>query len=408
MPLEYIDNQLHLVQSGKAHNLNILTSKSNGPFYLYDIDGVIKRYHSFKDIVGFTDIFFALKSNHCKPLVQSLIKQGSGLDVVSGGELKYGLKLGVHPNKIVFSGVGKTKEEHKLAIRSKIFQINVESLEELVRIGEISRTLKQNIRVSFRLNPNILMDTHKHIQTGMSENKFGMEEKDIREFIDIINRYQPYLKFQGLAIHIGSGGLDFQPIVKAISKMRDLYERLNKEGLNLKTIDIGGGLGIDYKTQDLSKDMELLESFSKNVKTALEGFNGKVLVEPGRFIVARFGWLISEVQYVKETYSKKFVILDTGMHHLIRPVLYEAYHELKVLQEKADSREETYTIGGPVCESADILAKDRKLPSLKQGDHLIFCDVGAYGSVMSSQYNMFNKAKEFYLLRGFIKKTTWF
>lgn len=402
MPIKYIDNQLHFCQNNQEHNLVDLAQKINEPFYLYDIDGVIERYNTFKKAIQPAHLHFALKSNNYEPLIRALIKNGSGLDVVSGGELKYGLELGVDAKKIVFSGVGKTKEEIELAVKSEIFQLNVESLEELERIGQISKSLKKTTSVAFRLNPNIHLDTHKFIQTGTSDNKFGMEEENLPAFIDIINKYNPYLKFQGLAVHIGSGGLSFDPIIQSIAKMRSIYESLNRQGQNLTTIDIGGGLGIDYKDENLQSDLDLLAAFSSDLKKALKDFDGHVLAEPGRFIVARFGWLLAEIQYIKKTSLSNFAILNTGMHHLIRPVLYQAYHQVKQLK-KSDAKKEKYTLGGPICESSDILARDREFSKLTSGDWLVFYDVGAYGSVMSLQYNMFHPIKEISFSQGAIQ-----
>ncbi len=387
MPLTYIQDRLTLIQKTQKVDLVELTKSMDRAFYLYDLDGSLERFKLFKKLVHPIEIYFSLKSNNNKTLVQSFLKEGAGLDIVSKGELEHGLKLKCSPKKIVFSGVGKTKQELEQALRAQIFQINVESLGELERIGQLCSSLKLKAQVTCRINPNITLDTHSFIQTGTQDHKFGIDEDLIPQFIEILKKYSSFITFQGLAMHIGSQGLSVEPIVQAAQKVKNIYERLIRERHPLKTLDIGGGVGIDYRAEDLEDDIKTIEFYGSSLQKVFKNFEGQVLCEPGRILTARYGWLFGEIQYIKQTSLRNFAILNTGMHHLIRPVLYQAYHQVLPVK-KSNQEKKNYTIAGPICESADILARDRFLPSLSSGDWLCFCDVGAYGAVMSQTYNM--------------------
>ena len=387
MTLTYIQNHLTLIQ--KTHKIDLveLTQDMNQAFYLYDIDNAVERLKFFQKSVNPVETYFSLKCNNNNTLVKSFLKEGAGLDIVSKGELEHGLNLKCPPNKIVFSGVGKTKQELEQALRTQIFQINVESLEELERIASLCSSLQLKAKVACRINPNVVLDTHAFIQTGTQDHKFGIDEKLIPHFIEIVKKYSPFISFQGLAMHIGSQGLSVEPILHACEKVKNIYERLNREGHSLKTLDIGGGVGIDYRTENLEDDKKRIEFYGSHLKKIFKNFEGRLLCEPGRILTARFGWLFGEIQYIKRTSLKNFAILNTGMHHLIRPVLYQAYHHVLPVK-KSKQEKKNYTIAGPICESADILARDRLLPTLESGDWLCFCDAGAYGAVMSQTYNM--------------------
>ena len=387
MPLTYIQDHLTLIQQNQKMDLAKFTKDMDQPFYLYDIDGALERLRLFKKLVDPIEIYFSLKANNNKALVQSFLKEEAGLDIVSKGELNYSLKLKCPPEKIVFSGVGKTKQELEQALKAQIFQINVESLEELDRIGQICSSLKLKARAACRINPNITLDTHAFIQTGTRDHKFGIDEKYLPHFIEIIKKYSPFITFQGLAMHIGSQGLSIEPIIQAVHKLKNIYESLNREGHSLETLDIGGGVGIDYRTGRLEDDIKRIELYGSQLKKILKDFKGRVLCEPGRILTARYGWLFGEIQYIKQGSVRNFAILNTGMHHLIRPVLYQAYHRILPVK-KSNKEKKNYMIAGPICESADILARDRLLPVLSSGDWLCFCDAGAYGAVMSHTYNM--------------------
>lgn len=401
MPLTYIQNNLSLTQNTHKINLVELTKNIDQAFYLYDIDGAIDRFKFFQKSIDPVETYFSLKSNNNKILVQSFLKEGAGLDIVSGGELKYSLDLKCSPDKVVFSGAGKTKQELEQALTNQIFQINVESLEELERIANLCSLLKLKAKVACRINPNVTLDTHSFIQTGTQDHKFGIDEKSIPQFIEIVKKYSSLINFQGLAMHIGSQGLSVEPILQACKKVKNIYERLNREGHSLKTLDIGGGVGIDYRTENLKDDVKRIEFYGSHLQKIFKNFEGRILCEPGRILTARFGWLFGEIQYVKQTSLRNFAILNTGMHHLMRPVLYQAYHHIKPVK-KSNRENKNYMIAGPICESADILAKDRLLPALSSGDWLCICDTGAYGSVMSHTYNMQNTPLEIACSQGSI------
>ena len=401
MPVIYKNNCLHLDQNSHAVNLLSLAQKVNQPFYLYDINGAIQRFKEFQKYVQPAEVYYSIKSNNHFSFSQAFLEEGAGIDIVSEGELNHSLQLKCSPQKIIFSGVGKTKKEIESAILNDIFQINVESLQELERIGQICKELKLKTRVACRINPNEALDTHPFIQTGTSDHKFGLEESSLPPFLEILKKYSSFLFFQGLAMHVGSQGLSIKPILKGAKKLKTIYEKLNAEGHSLTTLDIGGGIGINYKSDDLELDSKRIQEYGEGLKNIFHDFSGRLLCEPGRILTARYGWLLGEVQYIKQTALKKFAILNTGMNHLIRPVMYQAYHRvLPLVQPQSNSFSQEYTIVGPICESADTLAKDRLLPTLKSGDWIVFCDAGAYGSVMSLSYNMQPLALELAYLNG--------
>ena len=399
--MQYVNHYLTLIQDNKKINLQELAHKTGEPFYIYDLDGLAQRYSDFKKRVDFADVYFSVKSNNNPKVIQTLLKQGAGLDIVSKGEMNLGLNLNCSANRMVFSGVGKTKDELEQALQAQIFQINVESLEELERLGQICSSLNLSAPVAFRINPNIALDTHAYIQTGESGHKFGIEEKFLPHFIEIIKKYSPRLKFQGLAMHIGSQGLSVEPILQSAQLTKNVYERLNREGFHLTTLDLGGGIGIDYRTNNLNEDLERIEFYGSQLKKIFLNFEGKILCEPGRILIGRYGWLVGEVQYIKQTSRVLFAILNTGIHHLIRPALYQSYHRVLPLKQSTEEKK-VYTLAGPICESTDVLARDRLLPKLNSGDFLAFCDTGAYASVMNLQYNMHSPAKELAFSKGLL------
>jgi len=387
MPLTYIKNHLTLIQKPHQVDMVQLTESMNQAFYLYDIDGCLERLKLFQKLVDPIEIYFSLKSNNNKALVQSFLKEGAGLDIVSKGELEHGLNLKCSPKKIVFSGVAKTRQELEQALKAQMFQINVESLEELERIGDLCLSLQLKANVACRINPHVALDTHAFIQTGARDHKFGIDENLIPQFIEIIKKYSPFINFQGLAMHIGSQGLSIEPIIQAARKVKNIYDRLLREGYPLKTLDVGGGVGIDYRTEDMEDDVKRIKLYGSSLQKVFKNFEGRLLCEPGRILTARYGWLFGEIQYIKKTSLRNFALLNTGMHHLIRPVLYQAYHRILPVK-KSNQKEKNYTIAGPICESADTIARDRILPTLCNGDWLCICDAGAYGAVMSQAYNM--------------------
>ncbi len=340
------------------------------------------------------NIHYAMKANANNKVLQTILRSGFGVDVVSGGELHRALSVGFKPKQIIFSGVGKTENEITLALQRNIKQINVESVEELVRIATVAKKLRKRVEVGVRVNPNISAKTHPYITTGFHKNKFGVDLDSIREIEKVFSENFDSIKFVGVSMHIGSQIHDLKVFNDAIKKGLALIDKLKKNGWLISRFDIGGGLGIDYRKEssDDKKNIKrygaLVTKLFKNVSSDLE-----VQLEPGRILVARFGVLVSQVQYIKKNKSRTFAILDTGSHHLIRPALYDAYHRIIPLAKRPKSF--TYQVVGPLCESSDFLANDRKISELKQGDIVVISDTGAYGYSMASTYNLHELPTEY-------------
>lgn len=396
MSFEYKNNNLCLVQKAQDVSLLELAKESAEPFYVYDMDALLERLRFFKKEIAPAKVFYAMKANSHPQILQAFVRENVGVDVVSGGEIQLALKAGFKGKDIVFSGVGKTKKEIQLALEKDILQINVESQAELKRIGELTRSQKKKTRVAFRMNPNIDAQTHPYITTGLRENKFGMDAGNLITLKDILNKYSDSLSLQGLTLHIGSQIQNLKPLKDSIQRIIELYKELQKE-FDLKTLDVGGGVGIDYKSdqadlQTIKQYGALLKEFSKEIK-------GQIITEPGRIITARSACLIGEIQYLKKTPYKNFVILNTGMNHLMRPCLYQAYHRFLPLQ-KREGDSVVYDVVGPICESSDVLGRDRLFTSLKEGDFLAVMDTGAYGAVLANTYNAHSLPKEIFISKG--------
>ena len=372
------------------------------PFYLYDLDALQKRVDFFKNqLPKNSHVHFAMKSNY-NPKVLEVFKSASfGLDVVSSGELLLAKELGFANEHIVFSGVGKTRKEIELALRNKICQINVESEEELLRIANIAKSVGVVAPVAFRMNPDVDVETHPYIRTGFRDNKFGLDFSAIPRLLETLDGHKDSLVLRGLTLHIGSQIRMIEPFKLALEKTLSLYQDLQSKGYELSTFDVGGGLGIDYFDPDLSPEEDLIKSYGKLLEGTLGSKVENILLEPGRVLVARFGYLITEVQYVKQTPHKNFLIVDTGMHHLLRPSLYQAHHRILPLKDTKSPHLVSFDVVGPICESSDVLGADRVLGSdLSQGDRLAIFDVGAYGSVMSSDYNRHERPQEYVVQNG--------
>ena len=390
-------------QNSQPVNLVELCQEQLHPFYLYDLDGICQRVKDFRE--SFTNlknklfIHYALKANINPYVIQAFYQHKLGLDVVSGGEIQYGLRNGFKGQDMVFSGVGKTIHEIKLALTNGIKQINVESVEELERVGKLAETLECLASVALRLNPNISSDIHPYIRTGLCENKFGIDSSFLPEVKKVLRKYTQSLDLVGLSLHIGSQIQDISPIIKAIEVTKPIYFDLCKQGYNLQTMDIGGGVGINYGDENIDSDLYRIKDYGARVSKIFSDWPCEVLCEPGRVLVGRFGFLFGEVQYVKRTSYKNFAILNTGMHHLMRPCLYQAHHRIEKLGS-SDSACELYDIVGPICESSDVIGFDRYLPKLCQGDYLMICDVGAYGFVMANHYNRHDLPTEVVYSKG--------
>jgi diaminopimelate decarboxylase len=379
----------------------------DAPIYIYDLDALEKRYRAFVDAFGDTRfaIHYALKANSNEVILRRLAKWGAGVDTVSGGEIHLALAAGIPPERIIFSGVGKTREEIKIALAHNIKQINIESPAELLRVEELASEFNCTCNVALRINPNVNPQTHPYITTGFKENKFGMDDSFLPELRKILIRSKSHLKLVGLTMHIGSQLLELDALEEAIEKTALLFKGLQAEGFALDRLDIGGGLGIDYSSGNETTELERIRDYGKLARRILQPLGCEIELEPGRIIVARIGLLIGEVQYIKPIEGKTFAILNTGMHHLLRPALYQAQHRILPLQIQSQTKM-NYSVVGPICESSDIISQDIELPELKSGDYLAIADAGAYGFTMASRYNAHDLPIEVAVSQGKIESIT--
>ena len=360
---------------------NIL-KKNKTPFYIYSENQIAFNFLKFANTFKKTNplICFAAKSNSNLNILRVLGRLGAGADVVSGGELLKALKAGIRPNKIVFSGVGKTEEELKIAISKKILLINCESESEAKLVNNLAKKLRKKVSIGFRLNPNVDAKTHKNISTGKAENKFGLSIKNFKVFLKTIKSFKN-LKLDALSVHIGSQILTDAPFRKTLNVMSKLIKELK---LNLKYVDLGGGFGINYTNKEkpinLSKYSKLVHNFSKKL-------NCRIIFEPGRSIVGNTGLLISKIQFIKKGTNKNFIILDAGMNDFMRPALYEAFHKIIPISKKSSRMRGKIEFVGPVCESTCKFGVYKNYPKMNENEFVAITNVGAYGSSLSSNYN---------------------
>tara|TARA_Y100000817_G_scaffold192318_1_gene150305 strand:- start:650 stop:1879 length:1230 start_codon:yes stop_codon:yes gene_type:complete len=376
--LKYVGKNLFIEKSSVAS----IAKKNITPFYLYSENQIKENYIKFSNTFRKTNplICFAVKSNSNLSILRSLGKLGAGMDVVSGGELLKALKAGIKANKIVFSGVGKTEEELKIAINKKILLINCESESEAKIINKIAKKLNKKVSIGFRLNPNIDAKTHKKISTGKADNKFGISIKNFSVFFKEIEKLEN-INLEALSVHIGSQILTDVPYKKVLSILSKLIKNLD---LKLKFVDLGGGFGINYSKKDklinLKKYSNLVHNFSKRL-------NCKIIFEPGRSIVGNSGILVSKIQYIKEGSNKKFIILDTGMNDFMRPALYDAKHNIIPVKKINKKMRGIMEFVGPICESTCKFGKYKNYQKVSENDFVAITNVGAYGSSLSSNYN---------------------
>ena len=376
--LRYIGKNLFIDQISIRNFLK----KNKTPFYIYSENQIISNYLNFVKTFKKTNplVCFAAKSNSNKNILGVLGKLGAGADVVSGGELLKALKAGIKPNKIVFSGVGKSEEELKIAITKKILLINCESESEAKLINTLAKKLKKKVSIGFRLNPNVDPKTHKNISTGKADNKFGLSIKNFKSFLKEINKFKN-IKLEALSVHIGSQILSDGPFKKTLNVMNKLIKELK---LNLKYVDLGGGFGINYseneKPINLNNYARLVNEFSTKLKC-------KIIFEPGRSIIGNTGLLVSKVQFIKKGLNKNFIILDAGMNDFMRPALYDAFHKIIPITKNSSKMKSAIEFVGPICESTCKFGVYKKYQKLKENDYVAITNVGAYGSSLSSNYN---------------------
>ncbi|MDA0237811.1 MAG: diaminopimelate decarboxylase [Proteobacteria bacterium] len=360
------------------------------PCYVYSKHSIETNFNRFNDAFAQRKhlICYAVKSNSNIAIINILSRLGSGFDIVSGGELSRVLAAGGDPGKVVFSGVGKTREEIHYALKQKIKCFNIESESELYRIAAVAKELNQDTNISFRVNPDVDAKTHPYISTGLKENKFGVDVNDARRLYKIAAEL-PHIKPTGIDCHIGSQLTDIAPMRDAAVIMVELTDALSTANIPIRHIDFGGGLGIKYQNET-PIDQEKFVSMLLEVMGEREQ---EILVEPGRSIVGDSGVLLTTIEYLKHGSNKNFIVVDAAMNDLARPSLYGAYHQIDNIANKNPSPGKVYDIVGPICETGDFLGKDRNL-SAHEGDVLAIHSVGAYGMTMSSNYNSRPRAPE--------------
>ncbi len=380
----YIDNKLSI------NNNLILDLINETPLHLYDKNHIIKQYNILKN--GSDNLIcYAVKANFNSDIIKTIVELGGGFDCVSEGEIKHVIDCGAKKENIIFSGIGKTTEELQFAIKTGIKYISCESLEEIDEIIEISNNLKIKTDICLRVNLNIKAKTHKYISTGSNTDKFGIDNNKIKDICEKIKNLQ-FVNLVGLAIHIGSQILDWTNFEIAFNSFIPIIK-----SVNIKTVSIGGGLGIAYKPEDTElekisthKYLEIVDNFQKQINLPL-------ILEPGRFLVGNAGIILAKVVRVKKTDNINFLILNVGMNNIIRPALYQAYHHILPVIKNDNLPKEKYKIVGPVCESADVFHDEYEMQAMKKNDLVAILSTGAYCRSMASNYNLMKIASEIFL-----------
>jgi diaminopimelate decarboxylase len=366
------------------------------PFYLYSRNTLESHFRAFQSAFSKVDhlICFSAKANSNIAILRIFTRLGGGVDVVSGGEIFRAMKGGASPNRIVYSGVGKREEEIEYALELPIMMFNVESTQELVLMDRVAGRMKTKAPVALRVNPDVDPKTHPYISTGLKKNKFGVNIQKSLDDYRLANTL-PNVKVIGVSCHIGSQLTEVGPFVEAVQRLRELVLRLRAEGMNIQYMDIGGGLGITYNLEEPPHPQDYANALLKE----LGDINCTLVLEPGRVIVGNAGILVAKVLYTKEGEEKNFIIVDAAMNDLIRPSLYGSYQRIQPVH-KMERGEMLADVVGPICESGDFLAKDRKLSKLDPGDLLAVMSAGAYGFSMSSNYNSRPRAAEVLVSKG--------
>lgn len=360
-----------------------IAAKYGTPFYCYSKKTIIENYQNFANAFAGIDhkICYAIKANCNLQIVKILAELGSGIDAVSAGEVFRGIKAGVDPKKIVFAGVGKTREEIAYALTNGVEEFSAESEAEIFLLNEVAGSLNKKVKLSLRVNPNVDAKTHDKISTGRKGDKFGIDIDKAEAIYEKVSKL-PAIEIYGISTHIGSQITSLEPFKTAFLKVRELCLSLRGKGLNIQSLDFGGGIGILYKDENTL----LIHDYAQMVKEIIADLNVKLTIAPGRAMVGNAGLMVAKVIYLKETDSKNFIIIDAAMNDLMRPGLYDAHHEVLPAIVK-EGEKATYDLVGPVCESTDILAKNREFISPKSEDLFVFFSAGAYGSSMSNEYN---------------------
>jgi len=359
-----------------------LTKKYKTPFYCYSLSQLKNNFYNIKNTFKKAKpiICFSVKSNANHFILKELKKMGVGADVVSIGELLKAIKAGIQPKKIVFSGVGKTEDEIRMAIRKKVLLINVESESEVNLINKISKEISKKVSIGIRLNPNVTGKTHQKISTGGKDEKFGLHNND---FINLCKKIEKMknINLEGISVHIGSQITNISPFKKVLSTINKI---ISKTKINFNFIDLGGGMGISYSKKEKQIN---LKQYARLVHKFIKNKNLKIIFEPGRFIVGNTAILITKIIYIKKSGNKNFIILDAGMNNLMRPALYDAYHQILPLKKIKKIFRGKIEFVGPICETSDKFLTQNNFPRVKEGDYVAIANVGAYGMSLSSNYN---------------------
>jgi diaminopimelate decarboxylase len=384
-----------LMESGFSYQTNTLCAESvaladiaakvGTPCYVYSGGAILQKYRAYDEaLTGLPHrICYAVKANSNIGILALLAQAGSGFDIVSGGELFRVLKAGGDPSKIVFSGVGKTAAEIDYALDRRIHMFNCESEAELSLIDGLAARYGATARVALRVNPDVNAQTHPYISTGLRSHKFGVDIAEVEQVYEKAKALRN-LVLEGVSCHIGSQILDTDPLIEAVRIMLELAERLRSRGIPIRHVDFGGGLGIRYKPDDRAPDVG---TFASALRAAVLGKDLEVTVEPGRSIVGEAGVLVTRVLYRKRSPNKEFIVVDASMSDLIRPALYQSYHEIIPLRLASALGSIIADVVGPVCETGDFLARDRQIANVLPGDLIAVCSAGAYGFALASNYN---------------------
>jgi diaminopimelate decarboxylase len=385
-------------------SLTKLAERFGTPLYVYSATGIRERFRTFDRAFSKTrhTICYSVKANSNLSILGLLAKMGCGFDVVSGGELERVLRVDRRAvKKVVFSGVGKTEEELRAALKAGILLFNVESESELELLASCAGQLKKDAQIALRVNPDVSAETHPYISTGLHKHKFGVPIQQARSLYKLAIRSR-YLKAAGVSVHIGSQITDVSPFSEAMERVAGLIRGLREDGHQIKYVDAGGGLGIAYRDEALPDLATQSANYAEAVTVPLRELNIHLLLEPGRSIIGPAGLLLTRVLYKKTNNGKKFLIVDAAMNDLIRPSLYQAYHQIVPVHPRSTSPEVTDVVG-PICETGDFFARDRELPTANEGDLLALLDAGAYGMVLASNYNTRPRPAEILIDRKSVK-----
>lgn len=393
--MQYLENEHIKYKSNHLYvediNVNDLAKKFGTPLYIYSKNHFIEQYKMFENALKDVNhkIFYAMKANFNLSVINTFIYLGSGVDANSEGEFYRAIKAGANPNKIILTSVGKTKNEIKLGIDKNVLMIKAESEEEIELINSIAKEMNKVAKVAIRVNPDVDAKTHPYISTGLSSNKFGVDQKTA---LSIYKRRKNFsnIEFTGIDMHIGSQILEINPFIEAVQKLSDLFFEVKADGLTLKHFDVGGGMGVSYD----GNPSFTIEEFANKTKSLLKKLDCEIIFEPGRYLTANGGILVTEVLYNKKNGDKNFIIVDAAMNDLLRPSIYQAYHHIQPISKNDDRKDIVADIVGPICESGDYFAKDRKITESKSGELLAITSAGAYGMVMSFNYNGRRRAPE--------------